>query len=389
MTMHCGDFRGFAFATVSRTIFLFGVMVLATFTSSPISAQTSGPLSAYIAQCNSGDKAACSKAGMILSDPNDTNFDAFLSLRYLQDACSAFDGAACGRLALIYFDGAGDVDKDWDAASNFSQRGCAEQDRDGCEVAEAIFADSGSPYFDAEKALRYRNINCGYGRWQSCMHHARILYNVGDYRNAEQIAAHACGPGGEDRQSICELAATLKSRRLKMEQAAAAQRAQQQAARQADYANKRAIVTSFIQKRDYDGAIYAAIYNSRTVDDAQYALTAAINAGAMSSIYIDNLHVLDYWFPSGSLNRAVNAEIARRSRGNDCGIFNCTNTPGASSRRWAAQNGNSRSSYRRPSSSGSSAPTGGLSSAAATQQVRQKYRYAHCTMNNNANRNVC
>lgn len=373
-----------------RSILFVGLMLIAGFASSPIRAQNSGgSLSAYIAQCNSGDKAACSKAGMILSDPQNPAFDAFLSLRYLQNACNALDGAACGRLALIYFDGEGDVDKDWSAASNFSQRGCAQQDRDGCDVAEAIFADSSSPYFDAEKALRYRTINCGFGRWQSCMHQARILYNVGDYRNAEQLAAHACGPAGEDRKSICELAGTLKSRRIKLEQAEAAQRAQQQAARQAAYANKRAIVTSFIQKRDYDGAIYAAIYNSRTVDDARYALTAAINAGAMGSIYLDNLYVLDYWFPSGNLNRIVNAEISGRSRGNDCGIFNCTNTPGASSKRWAAQNGGNTSSYRRPSSSGSSAPTGGLSSADARKQVREKYRSAHCTMNNNANRNVC
>ena len=375
------------FGQVFILLLLAGLLMIPGFVSSPLGAQNSaGSLNSYIAECSSGDRAACGKAGMMLSDPQNRDFDAFLSLRYLQEGCKDFDGASCGRLALIYFDGEGDVDKDWDAASNFSQRGCAEQDRDGCDVAEAIFADSSSPYFDAEKALHYLDRNC---RWQSCMHQARILYNVGDYRNAEQLAAHACGPGGEDRKSICELAGTLKSRRLKMEQAEADQRAQQQAARQADYANKRAIVTSFIQKRDYDGAIYAAIYHSRTVDDAQYALTAAINAGAMGSIYIDNLHVLDYWFPSGNLNRVVNAEIASRSRGNDCGIFNCTNTPGASSRRWAAQNGGNTNSYRRPSSSGSSAPTGGLSSGDARKQVREKYRYAHCTMNNNANRNVC
>ncbi|WP_254305668.1 sel1 repeat family protein [Sphingopyxis sp. BSNA05] len=346
-------------------------------------------MDSYIAQCNAGDKSACGKAGMILSDPKSPDFDAFLSLRYLQNGCNNFDGASCGRLALIYFDGAGDVDKDWSAAGNFSQRGCAEQDRDGCDVAEAVFADSGSPYFDAEKALRYRGINCGFGRWQSCMHQARILYNLGDYRNAEQLAAHTCGSGGEDRKSICELAGSLKSRRVKMERAEAAQRARQQAARQAAQANKRAIVTSFLKSGDYDGAIYAAIYNSRTVDDAEYALTAAINAGAMGSIYIDNLHVLDYWFPSGSLNRGINTEISRRSRGSDCGIFNCTNMPGASSSRWAAQNGGGRNSYRRSSSSGSSASPSVLSSADARRQVREKYRSAHCTMNNNANRNVC
>jgi hypothetical protein len=83
----------------------------------------------------------------------------------------------------------------------------------------------------------------------------------------------------------------------------------------------------------------------------------------------------------------VNAEIARRSTGNDCGIYNCTNTPGASSARWATQNGAS-SSYRRPSSSAPEVKYG-LSSAQACQQTREKYRSAHCTINNNANRYAC
>lgn len=352
-----------------------------------------------IAQCNSGRAQSCSAAGLALSDPQSADYDVWISLRYLQKACLAMDGAACGRLALIYFDGEGDVDEDWDAASNFSQKACAKSDRDGCDVAEAIFADPGSSYFDAEKALRYRVTNCRFGRWQSCEQHARILYNLGDNRNAEQIADHACSSSQSastdtSAQSICDLASTLKSNRIRMEQAAAAQaaraQAERQAAQRADAANKRAVVDSFLAERNYDTAIYAAIYNSRTVDDARHALIATINAGAIGSVYIDNLHVLDYWIPGGSLNQAVNAEIARRSRGSsNCGIYNCTNTPGASSARWAAQNGN-RSTYRPPSSSssGSSGPTG-LSSADARAQTRQKYRSAHCTMNNNANRYLC
>lgn len=364
------------------------ILFLAAWSGAPAFAQTPSA-EQFIAQCNAGDNRACSRAGLILSDPQSPDYDVFISLRYLQKACSAQDSAACGRLALIYFDGEGDVDSDWDAASNFSQSGCAGNDRDGCDVAEAIFAESSSVYFDAKKAIEYRKKNCDLGRWQSCMHHARILYNLGDNRNAEQVAAHACGGGGTERQSICDLAASLKSNRVKMEQAAAAQAAQQQAARQADRDNKRAVIDSFLRQRNYDTAIYAAIYNSKTVEDAQYALTATINAGAIGTIYIDNLYVLDYWIPGGGLNQAVNAEISKRSRGNDCGIFNCTNTPGASSARWAAQNGN-QSPYRRPSSSSSnSRPVGGLSSADAAAQTRQKYRYAHCTMNNNANRNVC
>lgn len=363
--------------------------------AAPISdshAQSSNaPLAPQIAACDAGDKAACRTAGLMLSDPQSANFDMFTSLRYLQNACLAMDGAACGRLALIYFEGKGDVDKDLSAAANFSQTACNENDRDGCDVAEAIFAESSSPFFDAIRALRYRKINCDFGRWQSCMQHARILHNIGDYRNAEQIAANACNTGGTERQESCDFATALKSRRIKMEQAAAQERASQQAAAQTARDNKRAVLDSFLRDRDYDGAIYAAIYNSRTVADAEYALKATVSAGAIGGVYIDSLHVLDYWIPSGNLNRIVNAEIARRSSGNDCGIFNCTNMPGASAKRWSAANGNRSASNYRPRSASSSGGSGQsvLSTSDAQRQTREKYRSAHCTMNNNANRNVC
>ena len=397
-------FLPLAMAIATKFAFIaFAIMAFAIIASPPFPAQAqtpSQPLDRLTAQCNAGNISSCSAAGLALSDPQSARYDVFISLRYLQKACTAMDGAACGRLALIYFDGEGDVDQDWDAASNFSQKACAKRDRDGCDVAEAIFAEPASSFFDAEKALRYRTINCGFDRWQSCEQHARILYNLGDNRNAEQIAARACsrasaGNADSTSQSICDLAGSLEANRIKMEQVAAQQAARAQAARQAtreaDVRNKRAVVDSFLQDRNYDTAIYAAIYNSRTVNDASYALTATINAGALGAVYIDNLHVLNYWVPGGSLNQAVNAEIARRSRGkSNCGIFNCTNTPGASQARWRAQNGN-RNTYR-PRSSGppANARTGaGLSTAQAQAQTRRKYRSAHCTMNNNANRNLC
>lgn len=360
------------------------LLFLAMLIPQPVSGQE---VRTHIANCNAGDKQACGAAGLILSDPSAPQYDVFISLRYLQDACFVMDGAACGRLALIFFNGEGDVDKDWDAAANFSQKACSTRDRDGCDVAEAIFADAGSAHFDATNALRYRKVNCDFGRWQSCMQLARIYYNLGDYRNGEQVAVHACGTGGAERQSVCDLASSLKSRRIKMEQAAAQAEADKRASQLAQQERARSIIDSFLRSRDYDSAIYAAIYHSRTTTDAEYALTATYRAGAMRTVYVDNLYVLDYWFPSGNLNQIVNNELRSRSSGNDCGIFNCTNMPGASSQRWAAQNGaNNRA--RSASSAPSSRPSM-PSSAEITKQVRDKYRTAHCTMNNNANRNLC
>ncbi|KPF63145.1 hypothetical protein IP79_11030 [Porphyrobacter sp. AAP60] len=329
---------------------------------------------------------------MLYSDPESADYDSFTSLRFLQKACFALDGAACGRLALIYFDGEGDVERDWSAAAKFSQDACSKNDRDGCDVAEAIFADSNSSFFDAARALRFRKVNCNFGRWESCSQLARIIYNLGDYRNAEQIAARSCGAAGStgpDRKEICDLAGALASRRIKLEEAEAQASARQQAAQQAERANRRGMVDLFLRKGDYDGAIYAAIYHARTVSDAEYALSATIRGGAIGSVYLEHLYILDNWIASGNLNQIVNAEIARRSKGNDCGIYNCTNTPGASSARWAAANGGRSSSGYRPPSSSAPEVKYGLSSAEARQQTREKYRSAHCTMTNNANRYAC
>ncbi len=351
--------------------------------------QTGDPLPASIAACDGGDTSACNRAGMILADVESKSYDAFLALRFLQTACNAREIAACGRLALIFFSGEGDVMRDLPSAGNFAQRACSGRDRDGCEVAEAVFSDTASPQFDAEAALRYRKINCDFGRWQSCEQLARIYFNIGDERNAEQVAAHACRPGDASRKEICDLANSLKSRRLKVEQAQAEQRIAERNRQIAMQQQKRAIIDSFIRSRDYDGAIYAAIYHSKTAEDAAYALEAAHRAGALGTVYEDLLYILDYWLPSGRMNQIVTAELRSRTKSNDCGIFNCTNMPGASSKRWAAQNGGG-SSYRRPSSPGgsSNAPSV-LSSADARQQTRNKYRSAHCTMNNNSNRYLC
>lgn len=366
-----------------------GLVCTASIPALGVSAQSADALPTSIASCDRGDIPSCTRAGMMLSDVDSAAYDAFLSLRFLQKACAAFDGAACGRLSLIYFAGEGEVDPDIAAASNYASRACAERDRDGCDVAEAIFADPQSAKFDAENALRYRKVNCEFGRWTSCEQLARIYFNIGDYRNAEQVATFACVPASEDRKPVCELSGALKSRRLKFQQAEAQRRADENNRQIAAQQQKRAIIDSFLRSRDYDGAVYAAVYNSRTTEDAAYALGAAHRAGAMGSIYADLLHILDYWLPSGELNRVVNAELRSRARANDCGIFNCTNMPGAAQKRWETQNG-SRSSYRSsPRSSGSSSGPSPPSSADINRQVREKYRYAHCTMNNNANRSLC
>ncbi|GAB2493838.1 hypothetical protein GCM10027266_08920 [Arenimonas alkanexedens] len=337
-------------------------------------------------RCDAGDRPACASAGLMLSDPAQPGFDIFLSLRFLQQACLAREAAACGRLSLIYAEGSDDVEADWSMAGNFAQQACVKQDRTGCEVAEVIYSDPASPEFDAEKSLRYRRVNCDFGRWTSCLDLARIFYNLEDVLPAEQVAQKACGNGAAERKTACDFASTLRQRREQNERAIAQQR---QAAAARMQATERAseIVRSFLAQGEYDSAIYTAIYHSKSADDAALALEATYRAGQMASIFKDNLYVLDYWFPTGQLNQIINAELSGRSRANDCGIFNCTNMPGASTGRWQAAGGGG-TGYRPAASGGSSSSPRMKSSAEISQETRSRYRYAHCTMGG-GNSNLC
>ncbi|HBQ55186.1 MAG TPA: sel1 repeat family protein, partial [Erythrobacter sp.] len=191
-----------------------------------------------------------------------------------------------------------------------------------------------------------------------------------------------------EQRSVCEFAASLRQRRQEIEQALA-ERHEAQRRRLAERERASQVVQSFLGQGKYDSAIYAAIYHSRQLADARTALEATLQAGALGSVYKDHLYVLDYWFPSGRLNAAVNAEIERRSRGDDCGIYNCTNMPGASSRRWAAGAGRTAASRSSSSSASSFQPARMKSAAEISRETRNRYRTAHCTMNNNANRYLC
>lgn len=334
-----------------------------------------------ITSCDQGDTDSCAAAGMMLSDVESPVYDAFLSLRFLQLACTANQAAACGRLALIFYAGEGDVERDLASAANFATRACSDQDRDGCDVAEAIFTDSNSPQFDVAKALRYRRVNCNYGSRTSCIDLARIYYSLNDYLSAEQIALAACKPADTASREICTFGRQLQDRRRTIEAQQQAQRqAKQQAALDAR-AKKEAIFNNLLAQRDYDGALYYSLYHTGSVEQAEAATLAAARAGALQTIADDHFYVLDFWFRSGPVADIAAAQIARLQRANDCGIFNCSNTPGASSRRWAAQNGRSgtnASSRSSPSYRPSSQPSSQPSSADISRQVRDKYRQYHC-----------
>ena len=131
-------------------------------------------------------------------------------------------------------------------------------------------------------------------------------------------------------------------------------------------------------QRDYDGALYYSLYHLRSKRHAETAILAAARAGALSSIFKDHFYVLEYWFPSGPVAQIAASQIARTKSANDCGIWNCTNMPGASTARWRAAGGGRPSSTYRGSSS-SYTPTPTPSSANIAKQTRDKYRSYNCT----------
>lgn len=363
------------FAAFARALATALLLMLAAFAVPPAVAQGSGDPAASMARCDSGDKAACLAAGLALSDVENPAYDAFLSLRFLQQACAAGEAAACGRLALIFYGGEGDVERDLPSAGNFAMRACAGQDRDGCEVAEAVFAAPGSPQFDAEKALRYRRANCTYGNRQSCIDLARILYSMDDRLPAEQIALSACIPGDPASAEVCTFGNRLQALRRKAE---AEREAALQASRNAQ-AREQAVFDQYMGRRDYDGALYYSLYHLRSKRHAEEAIMAASRAGALSSIFEDHFYVLEYWFPSGPVAQIAASQIAKKRQSNDCGIWNCTNTPGASSRRWQAQGGGSGSRAASAGRSSSFTPVRVPSSADIARQTRDRYRSYNCT----------
>lgn len=364
---------------IRRLGILLGLAVAAAAPVTGASAQGGSDLAQITARCDSGDRAACSQAGMLLSDVDNAAYDPFLSLRFLQQGCAAREAAACGRLALIFYAGEGDVERDLASAGNFATQACSGQDRDGCEVAEAVFAEPGSAQFDAEKALRYRRVNCTAGNRRSCIDLARILYSLDDRLPAEQIALSACVPDDPASAEVCAFGARLQSLRHQAEaerQAAidAARNAQMQA-----QAQEQAVFDRYMARRDYDGALYYSLYHMRSKRHAEEATLAASRAGKLSTIFEDHFYVLEYWFPSGPVAQIAASQIARNKRSNDCGIWNCTNTPGASSARWQAQRGSSGSSYTPRSSGSSFRPVSTPSSAAIAKQTRDRYRFNNCT----------
>lgn len=289
--------------------------------------------------------------------------------------CDAGAAYACRWGSYVAFDGNEGKHPDRInivTAAKFAEKGCTLNDRGACIIAERIFADPNSALFDAGKSLRYTNINCKADSPASCSNLSAVYFALEEYELGTIAVERACQLGKKD---LC--AGAGQWRRYLTEKAA-------YDAQEAKFASR---ISGLIQANHYGGAVNAALYELGSKKYAEIAALAASKAGRMADIPTQDLYALAMWFPDGPVRAAADREMRARGTGLEGSFGTGTNTAGAADERWKKQYG---SSMPRPTSSGpSSSRPPMLSSAQAAAQTRDKYRNAHCTMNNNANRNLC
>lgn len=242
-----------------------------------------------------------------------------------------------------------------------------------CQVTETIYANPDSPAFNAAKALKYTQLNCDKNDARACGNLGRIYHQIEEYELATTAYEKSCTL--RKKETICDFAKKWREHLTKL------------AAYEAKQAQEQALIDGYLNAGKYGSAVNVALHQLRSGKHAQIAATAAINANAMRQVNTQDLYVLASWFRSGPIHDAVNRAMAARGTGLEGRFGTGTNNTGQAAKRYRDLYGSSMPS-RSVSNTPSSQPSG-LSTAQARADVRRKYRHAHCTMNGNANRNVC
>ncbi|OYW81751.1 MAG: hypothetical protein B7Z22_15230 [Hyphomonas sp. 32-62-5] len=146
-------------------------------------------------------------------------------------------------------------------------------------------------------------------------------------------------------------------------------------------------MASMLSAGDYNGAVATAVSVYSSTVYADQAVSAAAAAGRMGDIDDYDLKVLEHWFQTGQAGSLVRSEMRRRGlaiSGEDNAWARDMQMIKSANERFNAAR--STSSYR-PVEQGPAVSGSGPTDAIA--KTREKYRDAHCTMNNNANRYLC
>ncbi|WP_290494771.1 tetratricopeptide repeat protein [Hyphomonas sp. UBA4494] len=332
----------------------------------------------YETACTMGHEEACSATFAILGVADKGEQDIPRLLAAFEKGCANESMKACQWGGEFFYDGRGEEYSDtidFTRGAPLAYKTCKTTASPAdCIMAEVMYAKPDSPAFNAERALELTEINCDANIKESCGNLGRIYATIGDYEMAVGPYEKSCELGHE---KICAYAKDLRRYVDEVEAWNA-----KQAARQAEMA-------TMLNAGDYNGAVGTAVSVYSSTVYAEQAVMAASNAGRMSSVDDYDLKVLEHWFQTGAVGSIVRSEMRRRGlaiSGEDNSWARDMQTIKSANARFNAAR--STSTYR-PIERAPTSVSQGLSSADAAAQTREKYRYAHCTMNNNANRNVC
>lgn len=343
-----------------------------------ISADPARGIELYETACKMGHEEACQALLSVLGRDEKGEKDIPRLVSAFEEGCANESIKACDWGGKFFYDGWRGENPDvvdGVRGAPLSYKTCKSTGSEfHCPVAENMYANPTSPIFDAERALELTTINCDADAKESCSNLGRIFAIVEDYEMAIGPYEKSCELGD---QGSCDYAKDLR----RYIDEVAAWNAKQEA--------RRAEMASMLNSGDYNGAVATAVSVYSSTVYAEQAVLATSSAGQMGSVDDYDLKVLEHWFQSGQIGGLVRSEMRRRGlaiSGEDNSWARDMQTISSANQRFNAARSNStyRPIEQAPAPAGNS-----VSSASATAQVRQKYRDAHCTMNNNANRYLC
>jgi len=328
--------------------------------------------------CTMGHEDGCNATYAILGSDEKGEKDLPRLLSAFEKGCANESLKACSWGADFFYDGLRGKypdSIDFVRGAPLAAKACEQIDPYFCVTAEHMYADPTSPAFDATNALKLTQINCDANIKESCANLGRIYAIVEDFDFAVGPYEKSCQLGNE---KICDYSQDVR----RYVDELAAWNAKQEA--------RRAEMASMLNAGDYNGAVATAVSVYSSTVYAEQAVRAASAASRMSAIDEYDLKVLELWFQTGQIASIVRSEMRGRGMaisGEDNSWTNDMKTIKSANDRFNAAR--TTSNYRPIERGPALSPTGGLSSSEARAQTREKYRYAHCTMNDNSNRNVC
>ena len=342
-----------------------------------IAADPARGVALYEKACTMGHEDGCNATYAVLGNDEKGEQDIPRLVTAFEKGCANESLKACSWGADFFFDGMRGKHPtviDYVRGAPLAGKACEQVDPYFCVTAERMYADPSSTAFDASNALKFTQINCDANVKESCANLGRIYAIVEDFDFAVGPYEKSCQLGNE---KICDYAKDVR----RYVDELAAWNAKQEA--------RRAEMAAMLNAGDYNGAVATAVSVYSSTVYAEQAVKAASAAGRMSAVDDYDLKVLEHWFQSGPVGSMVRAEMRNRGlaiSGEDNSWANDMKMIKSANDRFNAAR--TTSSYR-PIEQAPASVTQGLSTADARAQTREKYRYAHCTMNNNANRYLC